>query len=399
MALEGTLKEFGLADIFQLIFLQKKTGTLTIRWEKKRASVSFEGGMIVSAESSERLGPDRIGEILLKAEKITKDDLKEALKRQKDTGQKLGLLLEDLGLITKKDLQVALKLQVKETIFNLFRLKEGEYIFEQSAINYDKEYLSPMSTEFILMEGIRRIDEWPFAEKMIPSLDIIFEKNSGKKLEIPEDKKTEKVPTKDEIDFDDEEKEGGLSNDEINIYNLVDGKRDTTSIIAIGQMGDFETCKALANLLMGGYIKKVETGLSETKEGKLSPIITGIKEIRFQYLGLIDIVIFLAGMVIAASAFLSIISEPIGSELKNNLICPHITKNRIERIRNAMIVYQLNKGGIPGTINELVEAGYITYRESKDCWGEDIVFEKNKGVLSVVSGGADRNKGTSDDIR
>ena len=31
MALEGSLKDFGLADIFQLIYVQKKTGTLKMK--------------------------------------------------------------------------------------------------------------------------------------------------------------------------------------------------------------------------------------------------------------------------------------------------------------------------------------------------------------------------------
>ena len=35
MALEGTIRDFGLPDIFQLIGLQKKTGLLTLKNEKE----------------------------------------------------------------------------------------------------------------------------------------------------------------------------------------------------------------------------------------------------------------------------------------------------------------------------------------------------------------------------
>ena len=31
-----------------------------------------------------------------------------------------------------------------------------------------------MSADFILMEGIRMVDEWPIIEKKIPSMDIVF---------------------------------------------------------------------------------------------------------------------------------------------------------------------------------------------------------------------------------
>ena len=51
MALEGTIRDFGLADIFQLIGLQKKTGVLTVRGEAGNlVTVSFEKGTVVFAD-------------------------------------------------------------------------------------------------------------------------------------------------------------------------------------------------------------------------------------------------------------------------------------------------------------------------------------------------------------
>lgn len=397
MALEGTLKEFGLADIFQLIFHQRKTGILTIRWDKKKATVSFEDGMIVSAESSERLGPDRIGEILLRAEKLTKEGLKDALNRQKNTEEKLGLILEDQGLITREDLQVALKLQIKETIFQLFRLKEGAYTFEQFNVIYDKDYLSPLSTEFVLMEGIRRIDEWPFIEKMIPGMDIIFEKNQDKKTEIPEEKKATEV-LKEETDFDETESEGGLSKGEIKIYSLVDGKRDISTIVAISQMGDFDTCKALSNLLMSGYIKKVETMSEDADKRKKSIITTGMKEIRSKYGSLADALVLLSGIIILAVAMLTLSLEPIGSHLINGFIYPQITRNRIEKIKNIAAIYRLNNGSFPDSIRILVESGYLSEKEIKDSWGEEIILSTGNEKLTIFSKGEDRRKNTKDDI-
>ena len=52
MALAGTLKDFGLPDIVQLIGLQRKTGTLHLKHEGESVSVIFDNGAIVAAESS-----------------------------------------------------------------------------------------------------------------------------------------------------------------------------------------------------------------------------------------------------------------------------------------------------------------------------------------------------------
>ena len=46
MALEGTFKDFGLADIFQLIGLQKKTGVLTMRGEDVKTITSKDAAML-----------------------------------------------------------------------------------------------------------------------------------------------------------------------------------------------------------------------------------------------------------------------------------------------------------------------------------------------------------------
>ena len=54
MALEGTIKDFGLPDIFQLIGLQRKTGLLTLKHAQDQVTVFFENGMVVNADSSSK---------------------------------------------------------------------------------------------------------------------------------------------------------------------------------------------------------------------------------------------------------------------------------------------------------------------------------------------------------
>src|SRR5262249_61227028 len=90
MALEGTIKDFGLPDIFQLIGLQRKTGILTLTSDKESVTVTFENGMVVMADSSSKRLEDRIGSVLVKQGKLGKDRLEEALATQQQTLQRLG---------------------------------------------------------------------------------------------------------------------------------------------------------------------------------------------------------------------------------------------------------------------------------------------------------------------
>ena len=111
MALEGTIRDFGLPDIFQLIGLQRKTGHLTLTNEKddESVTVTFENGMVVMGDSSARRLEDRLGNVLVKQGKVTRERLDEALGVQKQTLQRLGHILASSSAITTKDLRDALK--------------------------------------------------------------------------------------------------------------------------------------------------------------------------------------------------------------------------------------------------------------------------------------------------
>src|SRR3954451_9086623 len=61
MALEGTLRDFSLADIFQLIGLQRKTGVLKLRGKDATVTVTFLDGKVVAADSLTRRLATRLG--------------------------------------------------------------------------------------------------------------------------------------------------------------------------------------------------------------------------------------------------------------------------------------------------------------------------------------------------
>ena len=82
MALEGTLKDFSLADIFQLIGLQRKTGVLTLRSKDDTVTVTFLDGKVVGADSLSHRLENRLGHVLIRSELLTQDQLNRALEIQ-----------------------------------------------------------------------------------------------------------------------------------------------------------------------------------------------------------------------------------------------------------------------------------------------------------------------------
>src|SRR5512145_600357 len=115
MALEGTFSDFGLADIFQLVGLQKKTGVLTVRGEGGRlVTVSFDKGTVVFADEFQRSEAERLGSLLLRTRRLGEEQLARAMEVQKSTAQRLGHVLVEQQMISAQELRQALQLQVKE---------------------------------------------------------------------------------------------------------------------------------------------------------------------------------------------------------------------------------------------------------------------------------------------
>src|SRR5438093_4146501 len=121
MALEGTLEDFSLADIFQLIGIQRKTGVLTLKNSVETVTVTFHNGMVIGADTSPKKLEDRLGKVLVKTGLISFDQLKEALLHQEKTLQKIGFILVDQKYISRGELKDALQIQVTQMIYRLFR--------------------------------------------------------------------------------------------------------------------------------------------------------------------------------------------------------------------------------------------------------------------------------------
>src|SRR2546430_10373135 len=131
MALEGTLKDFSLADIFQLIGLQRKTGVLTLRSKDDTVTVTFVDGKVVGADSLSHRLENRLGHVLIKSGLLTPDQLNRALEIQKETLQRLGFILTHYGIISAEALKHAIQLQLMQIVYRLFRWKDGDYHFSQ----------------------------------------------------------------------------------------------------------------------------------------------------------------------------------------------------------------------------------------------------------------------------
>ncbi len=367
MALEGTIKDFGLPDIFQLIGLQRKTGTLTLQSDKEEVTVTFENGMVVMADSSGKRLEDRLGHVLVKQGKLGAGRLEEALQTQKATLQRLGHILVTSNAITAKDLRDALQVQVSQIVFKVFRWRDGEYLFAPTdAVDYDRDNFSPMSADFILMEGIRMVDEWPIIEKKIPSMDLVFRPVVDHALiEVVEGPSEPTFDSGGDVKRPTASSKIRLTPQEENIFRKVDGTRTVQGIIDSTGLPEFETCRALFDLLNRNLISTAGRGAAKASESGAEEAPVPGRPVW----GVVAVVcvVALVGAVTRWSTPFAVTGLSPLLRSSQQLLLDDVGHTRLQRLDRAVQAHLLMHGALPRTLAEVVKGGLVDARYLEDA--------------------------------
>lgn len=176
MAIEGPLRELGVHDVFQLLDLTRKTGTLRIRsaLRDNDGVVQFRNGRVVGA--SMRDENHRLGRMLVKAGRVTEEELLGALKIRIQEGEtrRVGEILVAMGAVSQRELERQVRRQIETVVFELLSWSEGYFSFEEGETEPDvSDDGSALTAEALLMEAARRIDEWARMGDRIPHADVV----------------------------------------------------------------------------------------------------------------------------------------------------------------------------------------------------------------------------------
>lgn len=199
MALEGALKDFGLADILQLIYFQKKSGILTLNGPTDQVQMVFLEGNVLSAEAKKK--------------------------------KKLGDILLSKRLIEKDVLTAMLSVQVSDTVLQLFSWKEGHYKFEpQAVVPGSSADAVTLDTQQLLMDGLRVVDEWSqMTGKIAPN--TVFRSKGRKDVE--------------------------LTASEEGVLKFIDGENEVSMILNLSGIDYLQASKAFDSLTQKGLIECV----------------------------------------------------------------------------------------------------------------------------------------------
>lgn len=182
----GSLADMGIVDLIQTFEVSRKSGIVHLFYESGDAHIHFRDGKVVDAA--------------------------------------LGVLVGE------------------EAIYRALLLSEGT--FEVEFCKVESPDMIDATTQGLLMEGMRRVDEWGKLLESLPPLTTVFEVHSGELLE-----RLNEIP------------------DELNgILRLFDGKRTLMQVVDASPFEDLSTLSTISKLYFEGLLVPMEAPSGEAAD-------------------------------------------------------------------------------------------------------------------------------------
>jgi hypothetical protein len=256
MALEGSLRDFDLFSLFNMIKIQGKNGTLVLSQGQEFVKVFFESGEIVGCDSNQVRMEDRLGTMLVRLGRLTGEELLGMVQVQRQTLKRMGTLLLESGKVTSTDLQDALFNQATSILHRTFRWVEGDYRFDSMLPpDLDREHFVPIPVDTVLMEAARIQDEWPEIERRLPAMDQALGKSPrAQALHLDIDRDVSSV-----LDGKTSVHHGssGLSHEQEVVLSYFDHPQSIKDVTQVSRYEELDTCKAIADLVENGLLEPI----------------------------------------------------------------------------------------------------------------------------------------------
>jgi curved DNA-binding protein CbpA len=238
LSIYGNLKHFPISDIFLGLQRSEKTGILEMEHGPVMKKIYIKNGDMIFATSNQE--EDRLGEVLVKAGKLTLEQYYQSIEVMKKTGKRQGAVLVELGYLKPKDLIWAVTHQVEEIILSLFQWEDGEFEFKEIPLPSEEVITLKLSAANLIYRGIKRIDNFTYLKDGFFPMDAIMA-YSADPMDLFQD-----------IRLEEKDKD---------ILFLIDGSRKVQDILLLSSLDNLQTMKILYALMNARLIEIKEKDL------------------------------------------------------------------------------------------------------------------------------------------
>lgn len=173
MGLKGSVRALSLDQLLEFLGAGNHLGTLKVFFKDKTCVLCLKQGFIYIDKRGQ--GEMRLGEILIQRNEVDSETIQKALKVQKETGQRIGDVLVEMGVSTAEKLNAAFRAQLEEELYDLFEYDDAVFEFvPEIRADFESQDLRGFPIRSILMEAARRSDEWRHIKNTIRSRKCFY---------------------------------------------------------------------------------------------------------------------------------------------------------------------------------------------------------------------------------
>jgi hypothetical protein len=343
VVLKGSLREFILADIFNLIAQQKITGKLLLSTGEDEGVVAFKEGVIVGAVKGEERLTAKLFNLLTGVYHFSHDEM-EGLFTSFEKNMS-GLLSEvlRLNLLPRDILEPFAASVIEDICCSFFSWSKGTYYF--SSLPYVDDVatsLASITVENITMEAMRRVDEWNRMEKLIRD-DTVFVPTTRHDQESVQD--IDPLTQRNEF-----------------VFSKVDGTSTVAMLFRMTCLTEYKVYESLNDLLSANRITPLSTRISqavvaalEKKELEGRRVVRPLTTVAATLITLVVILaIIFIGKIFVQGVMLSDL------EMKKRIATIELPlAETIQKVAIASLQYHALHGASTANLNDLTQASLL----------------------------------------
>jgi hypothetical protein len=218
-------KPGALWDLVGMIGHGNWSGELVVQDAESRRELFFERGNVIGANST--ADKERLGEVLYRYGVLSEEQVG-VVAAAVTPAMRFGEAAVRLGFLSSDKLFQFIGKQTEEVVYAVMLVSIGEFYFRERIDQARLAYRLNLSVTSLLMEGVRRMDEMGCFRARIPSSLHVPARVAGATLDPDHEHRA--------------------------VFDAVDGARSIEEIGRIIGQGEFETTRALFQLIQAGRV-------------------------------------------------------------------------------------------------------------------------------------------------
>ena len=234
--LSGDLAVISLAEVLQMLQMQRQTGALTLQSRRAEVTLYLGNGNLDYASSRGLPQEYLLGRYLVQSNALSRQDLERVVNDEAGSARLLGETLIELELCDEEQIKAALVQQTSELLYEVVRWKKGRFRFASSVTSpvASKAQLQ-LAIGGLIMEGFRRVDEWQLIEGSFDFNEVL---------------------RVDEAAIGAMNERSALTAQERAVLEAIDGERTVREIVDVMGGSSFELCKIVYQFLNSRLVRR-----------------------------------------------------------------------------------------------------------------------------------------------